>query len=193
MHLSAVLLPDRTVFVCNGSKMSENTSMGMSMLPAEIYNPATNTWTAVEAQNVPRVYHSNAFLLPDGRVATMGGNPQRGTNELRIEIYSPSYMTQKRPVIQIAPSSITYNKPFTIQTSQAGSVKWVSLIRPSATTHSCDSEQRLVDLPIVGKQGGSGLTVSVNTTSNIAPPGWYMLFLTSNANIPSTATWVHLS
>jgi hypothetical protein len=193
MHLSAVLLPDRTVFVCNGSEMSEKTSMGMSMLPAEIYNPATNTWTVAETQLVPRVYHSNAFLLPDGRVAAVGGNPQRGTDELRIEIYSPTYMTGKRPVIQSAPSSISYNTTFSIQTPQAGSVKWISLIRPSATTHSCDNEQRVVDLPIAGKQGGSALTVSVTNNPNIAPPGWYMLFLTSNSGIPSTASWVHLS
>jgi hypothetical protein len=39
MHHSAVLLPDRTVFVCNGSAMNED--IQRSMLPAEIYNPAT--------------------------------------------------------------------------------------------------------------------------------------------------------
>jgi hypothetical protein len=192
MHLSAVLLPDRTVFVCNGSGMSENTTT--SMLPAEIYNPATNTWAPVETQTVPRVYHSNAFLLPDGRVVTMGGNPQRGSNELRIEIYSPSYMTQTRPVIQNAPHSISYNSTFSIQSSQVGSIKWASLIRPSATTHSCDTEQRLVDLPMLGRHGnGNSFSVSVTNNRNIAPPGWYMLFVTNTAGVPSTASWVQLS
>ena len=74
MHHSAVLLPDRTVFVCNGSQMSENTTT--SMLPAEIYNPVAGTWTVVEPQSVPRVYHSVALLLPDGRVVTAGGIPR---------------------------------------------------------------------------------------------------------------------
>ena len=27
---------------------------------------------------------------------------------------------------------------------------------------------------------------------NIAPPGWYMLFLVDNNGVPSTARWVHI-
>jgi hypothetical protein len=190
MHLNAVLLPDRTIFVCNGSSMQEDSTT--SKLPAEIYNPATNTWTVVEAQTVPRVYHSTALLLPDGRVLTAGGNPARGTNELRLEFYSPSYMTRNRPVIVSAPTSVAYGSSMTIQTSQAGSIKWVSLIRPSSNTHSLDTDQRLVDLPITARRGGSSLTVAVTNNPNLAPPGWYMLFLTDNAGNPSTASWVRL-
>lgn len=190
MHLGAVLLPDRTVFVCNGSHMSEDTTT--SMLPAEIYDPAANTWTTVEAPTVPRVYHSVALLLPDGRVLTAGGNPSRGTDELRLEIYSPSYMTQPRPVIQSAPASVGYGGTVTIQTPQAGTIKWVSLIRPSANTHSCDTEQRLVDVPITSTTSTS-LTATVTGNHNLAPPGYYMLFLTDNAGTPSTASWMHLS
>ncbi|MEH2292724.1 galactose oxidase-like domain-containing protein [Nostoc sp.] len=190
MHLSAVLLPDRTVFVCNGSKMNEDITQ--SMLPAEIYNPVTNTWTPVAKQNVPRVYHSVALLLPDGRVATAGGNPRRRVNELRLEIYSPAYMSQSRPIIQKARQSLSYGQQFTIQTPQAGNIKWVSLIRPTATTHSCDGEQRLVDVPI-NFRNSTSLNVTVTDNRNIAPPGWYMLFISDNNGIPSVATWTQLS
>ncbi|MEH2002030.1 MAG: galactose oxidase-like domain-containing protein [Nostoc sp.] len=190
MHVSAVLLPDRTVFVCNGSKMNEDTTK--SMLPAEIYNPATNTWTAVAKQNIPRVYHSVALLLPDGRVATAGGNPQRRVNELRLEIYSPAYMSRSRPVINSAPKALSYGLQFTIQTPQARNIKWVSLIRPMATTHSCDTEQRLVDVPI-NFRGATSLNVTLTNNRNIAPPGWYMLFITDNNGTPSVATWTQLS
>lgn len=197
MHLSAVLLPDRTVLVCNGSQMSENTST--SMLPAEIYNPATNTWTVVEKQSVPRVYHSVALLLPDGSVATAGGNPQRTVNELRLEIYSPSYMAQPRPVIGSLPASVTYGQSITIQTSQAPHIRWVSLIRPSANTHSCDTEQRLIDLPITARTS-TALTVTVTGNRNLAPPGYYMVFISDNNvqpgvpnGVPSQARWMHLA
>jgi hypothetical protein len=189
MHLSAVLLPDRTVLVCNGSVMGEDTTT--SMLPAEIYNPATNTWTVDAPQTVPRVYHSVALLLPDGRVVTAGGNPQRAVNELRLEIYSPWYMSQSRPAIQSAPQSITYGGTLTVQTAQAGSIKWVSLIRASANTHSCDTEQRLVDVPINSRTTGS-LTTTVTSNRNLAPPGWYMLFITTTSGVPSVATWIQL-
>ena len=195
MHLSAVLLPDRTVFVCNGSSHEENTSE--SMLPAEIYNPATNTWTVVAAPSVPRVYHSVALLLPDGSVLTAGGNPQRTVDELRLEIYRPAYMSQTRPVIQSAPSTVSpYNNDppitITIETPQAQNIQWVSLIRPSANTHSLDTEQRLVDLPITSKTGTS-VTVTVTSNRNLAPPGYYMLFITDNNGVPSTAKWIKLS
>lgn len=39
MHHNAVLLPDRSVFVCNGSAMEENVTLAKSQLPAEIYDP----------------------------------------------------------------------------------------------------------------------------------------------------------
>ncbi|MBD2725520.1 DUF1929 domain-containing protein [Nostoc sp. FACHB-892] len=190
MHHNAVLLPDRTVFVCNGSKMNED--LTQSMLPAEIYNPATKTWTVVAKQNVPRVYHSVALLLPDGRVATAGGNPRRTINELRLEIYSPAYMSRSRPIIQSAPQALKYGQQFTIQTPQAGNIKWVSLIRPMATTHSCDTEQRLVDVPI-NSRNATSLNVTLRANRNIAVPGWYMLFISDNNGTPSVATWTQVS
>ena len=190
IHLGAVLLPDRTVFVCNGSTIYED--VANSTLPAEIYDPATNTWTVVETPSVNgRVYHSVALLLPDGRVMTAGGNPQRGTFESRIEIYSPAYISQTRPVIENAPQSVGYGETITIPTPQADSIKWVNLIRPTATTHSLDTEQRLVDVPINSTDSNS-LTVTVTNNPNLAPPGWYMLFITDNNNVPSVASWIQL-
>jgi len=203
MHLSAVLLPDRTVFVCNGSQAEKDVTKGA--LPAEIYNPATNTWTAVATPNIhDRVYHSIALLLPDGRVVTGGGNPQRlnlclangeppeDCQDMRLEIYSPAYMTQIRPVIQEAPPSIKYAQTITLQTPQAETIKWVHLLKPMATTHSCDTEQRLVDLPITSGTPTS-LTVAVTNNPNLAPPGYYMLFIVDNDGVPSVASRVQLS
>lgn len=60
------------------------------------------------------------------------------------------------------------------------------------TTHSFNTGQRLVDLDILS-QGSGQLNVRVTSDRNIAPPGWYMLFLTDNARIPSVAAAVHLT
>lgn len=213
MHLSAVLLPDRTVFVCNGSKTSEQTDAANTAIPAEIYDPAADTWTQVATPNVQtRVYHSVALLLPDGRVVTAGGNPQRlndclSTNtldqctsgerplseELRVEVYSPPYLFRgTRPVIGSAPQTVTLGQTITIQTAQARNIQWVHLIRPMSTTHSLDTEQRLVDLPI-SSTTDSALNVTVTNNPNLAPPGWYMLFITDTNRIPSVASWVQLT
>ena len=63
-------------------------------------------------------------------------------------------------------------------------------VKPAAVTHSSDPNQRLVDLPLT-KTGAGTYSVAVTGNSNIAPPGWYMLFV-QNANGPSAAQWVHV-
>ena len=121
MHHNAVILPNRTVFVCNGSGGNED--IGKSDLPAEIYDPVTDTWTEVEAPSINgRVYHSVALLLPDGRVLTAGGNPFRGSFEARIEICSPDYIAANRPVINKSPNKVKWGNSFTIETPQAGDI-----------------------------------------------------------------------
>lgn len=207
MHHNAVILPDRTVFVCNGSAESENGSK--AALAAEIYDPLKNTWTVAATASVIRLYHSVALLLPDGRVITAGGNPRRrnecnsnngnvpGSNpplpceEKRLEIYSPPYISQTRPVISSAPSSGGYSRTITIGTPQAASIQWVSLIRPMSTTHGLDTDQRLVDLPITSRNSTS-LTVSITNNPDLAPTGWYMLFISNTSRVPSVASWIRI-
>ena len=191
MHHNAVLLPDRTVFVCNGS--AKNQAADQATLAAEIYNPATNTWTVAAQASVTRLYHSVALLLPDGRVVTAGGNPARGTNELRLEIYSPPYLFKgPQPVINSAPQQVRYGAQFQIQTPQARNIKWVNLIRPMAPTHGCDTEQRLENM-VINFRTRTSLTVRLTSNPNLAPPGWYMLFITDNNGVPSVAKWMHLT
>ena len=51
--------------------------------------------------------------------------------------------------------------------------------------------QRLVPLAIVAEHPGHGYTVQSPPSANVAPPGWYMLFLL-NDGVPSVARWVRL-
>jgi Galactose oxidase-like, Early set domain len=60
-----------------------------------------------------------------------------------------------------------------------------------ATTHSWDSNQRLVDVSFK-RDKGCQLIAHVPNEPNLAPPGWYMLFITSEKDVPSIAKWVHL-
>jgi hypothetical protein len=36
------------------------------------------------------------------------------------------------------------------------------------------------------------MQIDVTNNPNLAPPGWYMLFLTDNNRIPSVARWIQL-
>ena len=199
LHLNAVLLPDRTVFVTGGSLKQEDTPL--ARLQPEIYDPGTNKWTPMAPSTVPRLYHSTAILLPDARVLSAGGNPEGGAHvqwdqdpeeEMRLEIFSPPYLFRgPRPTITAAPAQCTYGQTIQISSPQPANIRWASLIRNGVTTHSFDGSQRLVDLPISSRAGG--ITATVPQNPNIAPPGWYMLFLTDTNGVPSVASWTQLS
>jgi hypothetical protein len=200
LHLNAVLLPDRTVFVTGGSLKQED--QPLARLQAELFDPATGHWTPVAKSQVARLYHSTAVLLPDGRVVAAGGNPDGGTHvqwdqdpeeEMRLEVYSPPYLFKgPRPTIGAVPGEWTYGQAVAITSPQAGQLRWAQLIRPCVTTHSFDGSQRLVDLPITSQAAGV-VKVQVTDNPNLAPPGWYMLFLVSRDGVPSVASWVHLA
>ena len=188
-RLNAVLLPDRTVFVSGGGAKGES----KPVLQSEIYDPHTGVWTEAAAATVPRLYHSVAALLPDGRVVTAGSNPKRDDDELRIEIFHPPYLFRgPRPFIEKVAQQLHYNQRYELRTPQAAQIEWVQLMRPLATTHSCDTQQRLVDVPFE-RQSLCQLRIRIPREANLAPPGWYMLTIVDKQRIPSVARWVHLT
>ncbi len=94
-------------------------------LKAEIYDPATNSFSSAGSNAFPRLYHNVQLLLPDGTVALTGGNPDQGVFENHIEIYQPAYLFNAdgslatRPTIGAnAPGSITYGR--VIQRADSG-------------------------------------------------------------------------
>ena len=66
------------------------------------------------------------------------------------------------------------------------------LVAPGAVTHGVDMNQRHVELSVLGRVAGKGLNVRMPASPNIAPPGWYMLFVLDAAGTPSVARWVQL-
>jgi hypothetical protein len=205
IHLNAVLLPDRSVFVSGGAIIHEETGVApIARLQSEIYDPTSDTWKPGAVASVIRMYHSVALLMPDGRVLTASGNPppygQRApwqppqpNEELRIEMYSPPYVfAATRPTIGQVDVEWQYGQAIDITSPQSQNILWAELIRAGVTTHAFDNSQRLVDLPIVARTPAS-LTVNTPAGPTIAPPGWYMLFLASQDHIPSAGTWIHLS
>ena len=90
IQMSATILPNGKVLATGGSVNDEDA--GTASLNADLYDPATNTFSSAGANLFARLYHSAALLLPDATVLLIGGNPQRGNFERRLEIYSPAYL-----------------------------------------------------------------------------------------------------
>ncbi len=193
----AVLLPDGTVVVVGGSSSGKADNGLEPVYPVERFDPATGTWTTLCDMAVPRLYHSTALLLPDGRVLIMGKDAINNPDpfhypEHRAEVFSPPYLHDgPRPVVDTVPEEIHYGDAFPVGTTAAAAVDAVSLVRPGSVTHSFNMEQRLVWLVVAGRAGGS-ITVEAPPGPTIAPPGWYMLFLLSGG-VPSAGRFVHLS
>jgi Galactose oxidase-like, Early set domain len=200
IHGQAVLLPTGDVFVCGGVKATGPDSDSKGVMEAELYRPATNRWFTLNPATVVRNYHSVAQLMPDGRVWTAGSNhnsarsfpePNVDNRELRIELYEPGYVGQSRPEIVDVPATITCGQPFTLDTTQAQSIRRVALIRTGAVTHGFNSDQRYVACTFE-RSGPHRLKVSAPPTSAIAPPGYYLLFVVKQNRVPSEGRFVRV-
>jgi FtsP/CotA-like multicopper oxidase with cupredoxin domain/sugar lactone lactonase YvrE len=190
IHVNAVILPDRTVVATGGSGIAEDALTAST--EAEIYDPAANTWTTGARARVARLYHSIALLLPDARVLTAGSNPSRRNDEMRLEVYHPPYLFRgPRPCIERVQDRVTLGASFAVHVPDAPDIKWISLVRPMATTHSYDSEQRLVDVPF-RRAGACRLNARMPQNPNLVPPGYYMLFVVDRRGVPSVAKWVQV-
>jgi len=196
---NAVITPDNKVIITGGAKTyrAEHES---DIFECHVYDPVTNKLTRLADPTVGRNYHSEALLLPDGRIVTLGGNPLYGNKsdttpgffEQRIEIYSPPYLYHgQRPVITGGPQTVNRGETVHFSTTDANAIQSVSLIRPSAITHVTDSEQRSIALDGLAIAGG--ITVTIPTSTGLVPSGWYMLFVTNAQDTPSEARWVHVS
>src|SRR5882672_10802883 len=90
IEMNATMLPNGKVLAMGGSTNDEDA--GTASLRADLYDPATNTFSPAGSNLFPRLYHSGSLLLPDATVMLTGGNPARGSYEQRTEIYSPPYL-----------------------------------------------------------------------------------------------------
>jgi hypothetical protein len=195
IQLNATLLPNGKVLVSGGSTSDEVTAT--AVLQAQIYDPDSNAFSSASTMEFPRLYHSNTLLLPDGKVAALGGNPERTVYVPQIEIYSPAYLFNadgtpaKRPTLASAPRTARYGAHFRVKTPDAAKIKSVVMIRAGAVTHAFDMDQRLVGLAFTAKSGALDLTAPAD--GNLAPPGYYLLFILDAQGVPSTAKFVQLT
>jgi hypothetical protein len=194
---NATILPDGKVLVTGGTNFGVIEVIG-AVLPAEMWDPATGAWSTMAAMSVRRMYHSTAVLLPDGRVLTAGGTS--GTelggddSHYNAEYYSPPYLFKgARPIISSAPESAAHGETFTVGTPDAADITRVTLLGLSSTTHEFNQNQRFVPLAFTPTADGTGLSVTPPSNPNIAPPGYYMLFILNSAGVPSTAKMVRIA
>jgi galactose oxidase-like protein/radical copper oxidase GlxA-like protein len=194
----AVITPDDKVVIAGGSRgyRGEHAS---DLFECHLYDPRSNKLSKLAIPTVGRDYHSEALLLPDGRIITLGGNPLFSDKadtapakfEQRIEIYSPPYLYHgSRPRIAHGPRQVAHGQTALYATSDADAIASARLLRPSAVTHVTDVQQRSIALKIVKR--AAGIEVTIPASRGLVPPGWYMLFVADPRGTPSEAYWVRV-
>lgn len=176
--------------------------------------PAGQQWRTLARANVSRLYHSTAILLETGEVLTAGTEfqnyvdmvePQAAacfpvvpvicTNpfEYRLEVFTPPYLQtgKPRPVISDAPKILTYKSSFMVTLGSSDTISKVSFVRYGSSTHNLNTDQRLVELEILGQKGNL-LYLKAPPSGSIAPPGNWMLFVFRDG-VPSIAKTIKLS
>jgi hypothetical protein len=190
-----VTLADGNVLAVGGSTTLSLTSHS-GTLPAEMWNPDTEQWTTMASMRDPRMYHSTALLLPDGRVLAAGGGQldeggQAAINYYTAEIYSPPYLFKgPRPTISSAPATAAYGATIPVHSPDAKSITSVAFIGLASNTHTVDMNQRYVEVPFT--RSGSTLNVQTPSNANVMPPGYYMLVIKNGEGVPSVATNVRV-
>ncbi|KAI3838256.1 hypothetical protein MKX03_001297 [Papaver bracteatum] len=225
-----LLLPTGDVLIINGAKKgAAGWYLGREpVLNPVLYQPESSKYAIMEPSKIPRMYHSTAVLITDGRVLVGGSNPNKNYNfteqfptELSVEVFSPPYLSSgPRPQISWAKpeTELSYKQPISIGFTtkkngefpffdklfkkkthqQNGELEKVSvtLVAPSFNTHSFSMNQRMMVLEINRVRQLSSRTYVIDCfappTPNIAPPGYYLLFVV-HSGIPSLGRWVHIS
>ena len=191
---NATVLADGRVFVSGGSKVKN--ANDVVAYQSELYNPATGAWRLGATAARMRLYHSTSLLLPDATVLTAGGGAPGPQRNLNAEIYYPPYLFDAngnratRPRITSAPMTRRVGALLYLTTPDLASIARVTLVKTGSVTHSFDMDQRFID--VVEWKTRQYVVAKLPASSDIAPPGNYMVFLINHNGVPSEAAMLRI-
>jgi hypothetical protein len=152
-------------------------------LSALLYDPSQpvgSRFSILGNTTIARMYHSEATLLPDGRVLISGSDPQTPglPEELRIEVYIPPYLIQglTQPVVTVPKADWVYGGRYRINVRLfQGQTMRISLVAAVSSTHGNTMGGRTI-FPAFSCLG-SVCTVTAPPNARVSPPGWHQLFV----------------
>ncbi|KAK2832020.1 hypothetical protein FQN49_006935 [Arthroderma sp. PD_2] len=192
-------LPDGTFLILNGAKkgvagfgLAEDPNFGAVLYDPS--KPANQRMSIMANTTIARMYHSEATLMPDGRVMVSGSDPQdpRFPQEYRVEVFLPPYLLSgaARPTFTVANTDWAYGGKYQIKITSGGmaNIK-VSLMGMVSSTHGNSMGSRTI-FPAM-TCSGTTCTVTAPPDSHTSPPGWFMLFVLDGPT-PSVASFVRI-
>lgn len=190
-NVNGVLLPDGNVLICSGIRHFKWDADPGYVYEAELFDPQAESWTVAAPMTVGRQYHSVTLLLADGCVLNVGSQSAI-VREMRMEVYSPPYLFRgPRPKISSAPATVAYDDDFPIESPDSCRIDRVVFIRPTSVTHHTNTDQRYLPLKWE-REGNCGLRATAPANAQLAPPGYYLLFILDDCGVPSVGKFVRL-
>ncbi len=202
--VNGTLLPDGRVLATGGS-VKDSTAFFYdpietygSNMSAEIWDPRTGQWTVRDQGQVPRLYHSTALLLPDGRILSAGGGAPGPIVNTDAELYSPDYLvaangqpTPRLTITGLSSTELAAGQQVTVGVSAGADVARVTLVKSGSVTHSFNMDQRFVELPF--DTAGDTVTATLPVNDATITPGFYLLSVLDENDIPSESEIVHVT
>ena len=201
-------LPDGTYFIANGAYHGV-AGFGLATDPnlnALLYDPAKpvgSRITVAANTTIPRLYHSEAITLLDGRVLVSGSDPEDGVNpqEYRVEVFLPPYLLagKPRPSFTVTDTDWVYGANASVAVRAVGNGPLAAtLLGAVSSTHGNSMGARTLvpafSCSADGGGGGSGnttCTVTAPPDANVCPPGWYQFFVL-DGSIPAVGVYVRI-
>ncbi len=201
-----VILPSGDVLATGGTNWVRNSENRDPIFTPSIWSVGSSTWTpltgssALAADSTIRGYHSNAILLPDGRVlaASGSGSSQAGIDSRKATMFCPPYLFNSggglRTRMSITPTdNVPYNTEFLVCVeANANLPSSVVLIRPAASTHGFNQDQRYIPLSFQAECDYNQILVTSPLNSSVAPPGDYLLFVNRSNYAPAVGKWIRI-
>jgi len=193
-------------------------------LNAVLYDPSQpvrQRMSILNSTTIARMYHSEATLLPDGRVLISGSDSlTRYPNgsyvypeELRLEVYIPPYLSQglKQPQFTITQTDWAYSRKYSIVVTlfqgKTSNMR-VSLVAGMFISTLCGRSALFTNILASSSTHGNVMsggriifpaftcagntcTITVPPNAFVSPPGWHQLFVLDGPT-PSHSAWVRI-
>jgi hypothetical protein len=218
----SLLLPSGDVLIVNGGATGiagygnvknqvGNSNADHPVLTPILYRPSSPlgsrfTTDGMPTSDIPRLYHSVATLIPDGRVMITGSNPNldrsstKYSTDYRVEWLQPAWMNdmRARPILNLNKTILDYGSTIetTVDLKGAGvnqikgephlhlifletNLPLVALMDLGFVTHSLHMNSRLVYLNVDVIQNSGPTTIRIHgpPKPSIYPPGPGWVFL----------------
>lgn len=190
-HSVAMLLPDATVLTAAGGGCglcAGNIETGNSEEDRKLYGSAYGQPEKINQKN-HEIYYPAYLFSPDGSPA-----PRPIIGSLSNTAPSPD-----------AYPTVAYNSRFNVgwqHPDAARSIRKVTLVALGVPTHAFNQNQRFLSLDFTASGGSLEVRAPYDSEygspatgggRNVAPPGFYMLFLIDDQGVPSVAKIVRVS